>query len=354
MYRRNNFLIATILILFLLSGCNNMNFKGKDFNYKYGVIETTGQENNSYISFYDDNLEKTGEEKIKYGSMGDGFSLPQVFKNSMFIVPKGLYSKKELTFIMEYDLDKMKIKKYNTGLQNMNSIAVDDSYIYGVNTMNFVSNIVRCNRETKKLSKVEIPNTYISYIEIYENELFAFGESNENGKMNSSLYILDADTLNILEKIDITDIGFGQYDTVMKDNKLYFSASHSIEGTESQPINKLCEYNRESGEVRIYDLKENFPFQIMGYNDKLLITHFDPVGVIGNKISIFNVDDKNSDIVEFTHNIEQLELDDEDIIILGDGYLYRYDKNFSLKDSTLVVNERETDYHYYTTGLFKP
>lgn len=352
MLRRTLFMIIMILLL-ILSGCINNSFNTKNIDYKYGIIETTGQENMSYLLFYNENLEKVGEEKIKYGSMGDGFALPIVFGNSMFIAPKGMYNQKELTFIMEYDLDRMEIRKWDTGLQNINSIAVDNDFIFGVNTMNFTSNIVRCNRETKELSQTQISDTYISYIEVYEDEIFAFAEKDEGEKMKSYIYILNANTLDILEQIDISDIGFGQYDTVKKDNKLYFSASYSIEGIDSKPTNKLVEYNRDSGEVRIYELKENFPFQILEYKDKLLITHFDPVGVTGNMISIFDMDNGGSELIKFNHNIEQLELDGEDVVILGNGHLYRYDKEFSLKNSTSVINYRKTDYHYYTTGIFK-
>lgn len=352
MYKRSAFLIGIIAVLSIVSGCNDIQYKLSKINYKYGVIETTGQENKSYISFYDDNLKKIGEEQIKYGSMGDGFLLPIVFKNSMYIVPKGIYNQKELTFIMEYDLDKMKIEKYDIGLQNMNSIAVDDKSVYGVNTMNFISNIVKCSKETKKLQKIEILDTYISYIEVYGDKLFVFGESDKEGKMMIYLYILNANNLDILEKINISNIGFGQYNTVMKDDRLYFSASYSTEGIESQTVGLLSEYNMVSGEVRTYDLKEDFPFQIMEYKDKLLITHFDPVGVVGNKISIFNTKDGSSELIELEHNIEQLGFDGKYIIILGNSHLYRYDKEFKLKDSTLVANDNKTDCHYYTTGFF--
>lgn len=353
MHSNKSIFISIIIVLFILSGCSSSSFKGRDFNYKYGVIETTGQKNSTYISFYNDDLEKVGEENIKYGSMGDGFSLPIVFKKSMFIVPKGIYNIKELTFIMEYDLYKGKIEKYNIGLQNMNNIAVDDNYIYGVNTMNNISSIVKCNRKTKELSKVEISEVYISYIEVYKNELFAFGESYEEEKMKSYLYIFESNTLSILEKIDISNIGFGQYYTVMKDNKLYFPTSFSIEDTGEQPINKLSEYNRESGDILTYNLEKNYPFQIIEYKEKLLITHFDPVAVKGNTISIFNVKDESSEVIEFSHNIEQIVLDDENIVILGNGYLYIYDNRFSLLNSIRVVNERNDNCYYYTTGLFK-
>lgn len=353
MYRKIILFIPIILAICILPGCSKSNLKTSSLSGRYGVIETTSQENKTYLSFYNDDFEKLGEETIKYGSMGDGFSLPIVFNNSMFIVPKGIYNTKELTFIMEYDFHKGKIKKHDTGLQNMNNITIDDDYVYGVNTMNLVSNIVKCNRETKKVSKIEIPEVYISYITIYGNELFAFGEKDGGDELESYLYILDSNTLDILNKIDITNIGFGQYYTVMKDNKLYFPTSYSMEDEGNQPINKLSEYNRASGEFKTYDLKENFPFQIMEYKDKLLITHFDPVGVEGNKISLFNPDDGSSEIIELKHNVEQLDLDGEEIIILGNGYLYRYNKDFLLIDDVKVFNDRDTEYNYYTTGIFK-
>lgn len=350
---RRSLILMIMAFLLILLGCNNNRFNMKNIDYRYGVIETTGQENMSYLSFYNVNLEKVGEEKIKYGSMGDGFALPIVFDKSMFIAPKGIYNQKELTFIMEYDLDGFEIEKWDTGLQNMNSIAVNNDFIFGVNTMDFTSNIIKCNRKTKELSKIQIPDTYISYIEVYENELFGFGESEDSGKMKSFLYIIDTNTLDIQKEIDISHIGFGQYDTVIKDNKLYFTASYSIDSIENQPTNKLLEYNRKSGEIKTYSLKESFPFQILEYGNNLLITHFDPVGVTGSIISIFNIDYASSELIEFNHNIEHLGLDGDDIIILGNGYLYRYNKEFSLMASTPITNTKKTDYHYYTTGLFK-
>lgn len=353
MCKKKIIFLSIIFILSILCGCSEVSFIVQNSNYRYGVIETTGQENRSYISFYDANLKKIGEKSIKYGSMGDGFSLPIVFDNHMFIVPKGIYHKKELTFVMSYDLFKGKVEKYNTGLQNMNNISVDEDNVYSVNTMNNITSIVKYNRKTQDLSKKEMPEVYIGYIEIYGNKLFAFGEGEEAGKIKSYLYIFDSNTLDILEKVDISNIGFGQYYTVMKGDKLYFPTSFSIEATDGLPTNKLSEYNHETGQIITYTLKENYPFQIMEYEDKLLITHFDPVAVKGNKVSIFDVKDGSSDVIEFNHNIEQLELDGENVIILGDGYLYKYDSKFSLINSTKVINDRDSNCYYYTTGFFK-
>lgn len=353
MNKRIAYTIIIIIFSLILSACKKASFNSMESNYKYGVIETTGQENNTYISFYDDSFKKIGEENIKYGSMGDGFSLPLSFGDSMFIVPKGMYSKKELTFIMEYNLYNGEIEKYDTGLQNMNSITVNDDFIYGVNTMDFTSNIVKCNKESKELLKTEIMDIYISYILVHEDELFAFGQGVKDEEMESFLYIIDANTLDGLKKLDITHLGHGHYDGVIVDDKLYFSSSYSIEGMDEEPTNKLIEYSMREGEFIIYELGENFPFQILEFNDNLLITHFDPVGVSGNKISIFNINDGSSEIVELQHNIEHLELDGEDIIILGNGHLYRYNKDFILQNSTIVIADRKTEYNYYTTGLFK-
>lgn len=352
MNRKTLFYVIVGTLLVIISGCSKSELDSKSLDYKYSVIETTSQENNTYISFYDDDLKKIGEEKIKYGSMGNGFTLPLLFEGSMFIVPKGIATKKEHTFIMEYDLKDNEINKHNTGLQNMNSITINKDFIYGVNTMDFTTNIVQYNRDTEELIEIKIPEVYINYLSVQGDELFGLGEDLKEEGMNSFIYIIDSNTLEILKEIDITEIGHGCYDLIMKDNDIYFSTSYSIDGVNELPNSKLIRFNRESEDFSIYELKEDYPFQILEYKDNLLITHFDPVSVTGNGISIFNMEDESSKTINLDHNIEQLAIDGEDIIILGEGSFYIYDEDFILKESTSILEERNTNYHYYTTGFF--
>ena len=345
-------ILLSFIILVLPTGCNGKYIKKTRDKPCYGIIKTTSQENKSFILFYDNNLQEVGREKIKYGSMGDGFSLPIIYDKSMYIVPKGIGTSKELTFIMEYNLNTGNIVKYNTGLQNMNSITITQDFVYGVNTLNFNSNIVKCNKNTRELLTKTIEKTYINYMEVYRGKLYAFARVGENTGMKNYLYVFDANNLDLLNKIDITSIGIGQESTLMQKNKLFFTTLYEIGDYEDQPSNKLSILNIESYQIKSYELREKYPYQIIDFNDKLLITHFDPVTRIGNKISILDLQTYDSNIIELEHNIQQIEKSDDTFIILGDEKLFIYDRNFKLIDSINIDMGNEPIY-YYITGFFK-
>lgn len=336
-----------VFISLILTSCIKSNYK----NYKYGVVKTTEQKDQSYILFYDDKLHELGKQSIKYGSMGDGFLLPIIYDNYMYIVPKGLGKTKEHTFVMEYNLDNGEVNKYNTGLQNMNGISITEDSVYGVNTMNSYTNIVKCDKETKRIIKTELEGVYIGYLKTYGNIIYAFGEELKSGNRKICLYLFDSKNLDLLDKIDITSIGFGQESTLIKNNKLYFNTQYEVGGFEDKIANKLSEYDIDSGEIKTYELKEDFPFQIMEFGDKLLITHFDPVRVEGNKISIFDLKTGNSEMIELEHDIWQLEKDGNNFVVLGNDCLYIYDSSFKLINSTeIAVNDGHL--YYYLSGFF--
>ena len=249
--------------MIIFSSCSKSKVDLVGSSSKYGVIETTSQENKSYISFYDDKLKKTGEELIQYGSMGDGFLLPEVYERSMLIVPQGIYTTKELTFVMEYDLDSGEISEHETGLDYINSMAISEDNVYAVNTINRVTTIAKVNRETKKINLLELNEVYISYMDIYDGKIFAFADDDHEENLRSIFYVIDSDSLEVLNQMDITEVGYGQNDTLYKDGKIYFTSSFQFDGDTSIPVSRLSYYDVKNETIQTRDIEVDSAFQII-------------------------------------------------------------------------------------------
>ena len=325
--------------------------EGFNKNFDIGVIETTGQGNISNLTFYNKELKKTGTQEIKLGSMGSPMDIPRIYDKYMYVVPQGIGNQKELTVILEYDMETGKYRTYDMKQHAINSFVVNDKSIYTSNNINnesIISWFDKTSGNVKTLSKKDI---YISKLNLYDDTLYAFAIEKVGNSSKSYLYLIDTKSFMITDTIDIS--GGGQNYSIKIGNDFYFTNQVDKDG---QASNILTKFNIKDKTQLDIKLKDKFPLQILNYKDKLIISHFDQMQRKGNTITIYDPKTNEQQKVTLESNLEQIFIKDDKLYTMGEDYLCIYSINnstFKLLNKTDVRTKRgDKDYYYYISGLF--
>lgn len=347
------------LTMILLSSCHHKKDTViYDDNFFLGVIETTGQENKSFLTLYDGELNKKSSIEMDYGSMGSYFDLPKVFENSLYVIPKGLGNLKEMTSVLSFDLETGEHTLYDIGQPNMNSFCVDNSFIYTVNTLNGNSIISRFDKKTHSIEKLNLNKTFIGKLDIYNGFLYGFGfRDSDDLSMESSLYIIDPDTLSIVEEIDITKHGQDQLGSLLSGDTIYFTNSLKyVDGKGEVAANTLSELNINNNSITSIVLEESYPFQVLEYEGKLFISHFNLVSGEGNKLTIYDpLLNKTITTISFEHNVAQIQIKDNNIYVSDGENLYSYkiaDASLELVKVVDIYTKETEESYFYVSGFF--
>lgn len=325
------------------------NFK-EDFHI--AVIETTEQDNDSYITFYNKDLKKIGSQNIKMGSMGSYFDLPRIYGSNMYVIPKGIGSEKDLTVIMEYNLETGKYKTYNIGQPGMNSFAVNDNAIYTVNTLNYNSIISRYDIASGNLRTITIEQVYIGRLDLYDETLFAFGDIKEDDGLKSYLYLIDTKNFKMIDTIDISKCGTSQNYSTKIGDYIYFTSQTD---TYDQGSDTLTKFNIKDKMISIIKLQELYPFQILNYRDKLIISHFNLVQAQGNIITMFDPITNEQKVLNLENNLAQILIKDDKLYSMDGDFLYVYsisDKDFKLLNRIDIHTMKKSSKYFYLAGFF--
>lgn len=348
--------IVTILISALVRCAFNNNKVHKvdssfSEDYDFAIIDTTGQDNKSFIYYFDNSGKKLFEKFIDMGYMGDTFSFPVVYNNKAYVTPWGTDLDRDLSVVLEIDMENGEYKTYDTTLHSSNSLAVTDKYFFTVNTINAVTKIARTDRETSDNRIKEIPDYVIGKIAVFDNILYTFGCALDD--MKSELIEIDIDTMNTIKIYDISKYGDSPADSALLDEgKLYFTMPYR----DGSPNDSLTILDIKTDEINEIRLPEYSPSQLLKYKDYIVISHVDNVMNEGNSLSILNPE--TGEIVH--HVLKNIPRQ----VYIKDDYLYSMDitnRNickYQLKDDEIKlldqidIEKRKDDEFFFLSGFF--
>lgn len=340
-------LFIMLLIIFEVMGC------GKNGNTDLGdacigVIETNGYSEKSRLLIYDENLTEISEVPIKYASVGNIFYNPIVYNNELYIIPQGLANKKDEQKVLKINLSSLDEDIYNIEQLAMNSICTDKGYIYTCNTLNGDSYINKCSKIDQSVNVQIVKQTYISKIVCNDDILYAFGTVKEEKTLKSYIYVFD-ENLYLIEQIDITEYGSSHYKVIVQDGKIFFS--NSLDYKDS-PCNTVGVYSTSDKTISTIQLEQNYPLDLVFYNNVLIVSHYDLVRREGGSISLYDLDTKEIRNYQLDHGVEQMTINKDNIYILSEKIIYKYKiKELSLEFKNMIKILTLSD-SSYCSGVF--
>lgn len=295
----HTFILCTMLVgLFVLAGCGmpqQMSAPDRD-SVDFGLVVTTAQDYDSRIMWFDKDLNLQSEQHLKYAMLGDTFTSPKDSEGKLYLIPQGLGDRKDTRKVISIDKETLTIEEYPFQNIALNDTAVIGEHVYAVNTLNGDSYLESFNVGTKESNTIKIDQIYMDPIIAAGDKLFTFSvqfdvtnpETPERQKVTMRVY---SSELQLLKTIDISEYGIPTSKYLEDDTSLYVTVSYSAEDS---PVSKILKINKQTYEIEEISLEEEYPFDIYQYDNKLLITHYDPVQISGSKVSFLDDEGKET------------------------------------------------------------
>ena len=323
---------------------NNYNWE----DVQIGIIETNGNEKNSEIKFYNKELKEISQLPIEDATLGNIFHNPIVYQDFLYVIPQGYAYSKDEKKVLEVNLKNLEKKEYKIDQLAMNSICVNNEFIYTCNTLNGDSYINQCNKKNEKVRSKKIKSIYISKLVCDESNIYAFGTSLERSKVRSYIFLYDQN-LKLKDKIDITEYGICHYKAILNDKYLIFS---NAENSENKPNDLVTIFSIENKTFENIKLNKNYPLDLGIYKNYLIISHYDLARLSEGGVSIYNLETKEHKYFELSHGVEQMSLLNSYIYILGDQDIYQYKIDNGKIKLENTVDIRMKNKENYLSGIF--
>ena len=101
--------IILISILIIVSAVIYFYKPEQNNSYQLGVIISIGNKDKSNILYYNDELQKTGQKKLKIGNIASQYDIPKTVNDKVYMIPKGVPYVNERDEVMELDHNPQKI-----------------------------------------------------------------------------------------------------------------------------------------------------------------------------------------------------------------------------------------------------
>lgn len=334
--------LSVFVLLFLMVGCLDKPIENVEA-IKFGVVETTGSKYLSHIHYYDEDLNVMHKEKLKYASLGNGFNRPVYFEDEIYLIPQGIFNKKDSEKVISISKKDLSITQYKVPNIALMDVGVTNDYLFTNSNLNYVTHLSKVDRKTGVFSEKAIDSALFSSMISVDEKLFLFGNLNREAK-GTYLYVMDSQ-FNILKTIDISDVGVGAYKYVVIKKDLYVSIPWSIDDKE---VNRLLKINIDNYEIEVINLDINYPDSLINYKDRLLVVSNDIIMGIGSKVLAIDLNSGKNEVFYLNMNLPYVDLY-KGYLVASDGdkiALFDIDNSFKMIKEVLIDKKADTYISY--------
>ena len=315
-------LVTALVSIILLTGCGGSASYSPDFDL--GVIQTTGSRNKSIIDFYRDDYTKVGSMTLPFGSMDyHGFIEPIIREDHLFVIPQGLYDKKDLGIVLDIDLTDGTNKQIKFDRINITSAVVTEDYVYAASNLNQIVYLDRYDRKTQKIDTVTLAGWMLHNVEAHNGKLVGAGlDMSDVTTPKVSMFEFDFAAGSYKELADLTPYAFDSEPPIhirSQGSKIYMTSN-----------DQLLVYDDLSKTIQAEMLPDGMARQMLIEGDEMFILHADIVG--GSRessLTIMNLSDQTLKNYPLGETIWQLVKAGDTIsgLDLTDKAIHRYELN---------------------------
>jgi len=352
------FLLNCLLII-SLSACHLPKYQTiSNPDFRVGVIETTEQRNRSKIGLYDDSLNLVGTLDYNMGSMGMSFYPPQIVGSKMYVIPQGTGNEKELSLMLELDLESGEDQTIDIGLRATNSFCVSDQFVFASATWNGISTISRASLADQSLKQIEYRSVdFVEQMQVVQDELFVVGfYYDEKDVLHSTFAIFNIDTMELIREEDISDYGVSHLGMLHVENRLYITSSgkRSQSKTEQVPDNRLIVYDLANRSFHAIELGANDPATMTYECGKLYVLQSNLVTGESHGVTIIDIETEETHFIALDHGVYQIAVKDGCLYALSDSSIYQYrviENAFSLVSEKNVRTKTGDNPYFYVSSM---
>lgn len=327
-----------LFFVFMLVACMPKEIKNPEA-IKIGVVETSGTHYKSVIHWYDQDLEVIDQHTLSYASLGNTFVKPTYYEEEIFLIPEGIFTKKDTEKVISIDKNDFEIKEYSVPNIALQDVAVTDDYIFTISNLNYVTHLSRVDKKSQEFTEITYDGALMTSIIANDNKLFIFGNMNRQIE-NEFIYVMDVD-FNMLETIDLKDVGRGAYKFLVDEQTLYASISRAID---DRAIASILKLNLDSYAFEIIELDILEPDSLVKYKDTLIIAHNDITTGKGSKVSVLNLKTFEKDTFDLGSDLAYMDVY-KNYLVTSDAEnlsLFDIEKDFKLLKEISVDKKADT------------
>ena len=330
--RMKSFVIIA-LVLPLLVGCAQSKLTRNKVDF--GVVFTSDNIYKTEILWLDKNIDNCQRRQYHYAALGTHFNQVVDDGKELYLIPEGIFNTKDTKKVVSFNKETLALSEYPFEHIALNCTAVINDNVYAVNTLNDINYIEKYNMKTKESSQYKQQGDYFESIIAVDDKLFTIVKKDNGLKdvdYNIYLYVFSKDL--VLEKnIDITKFGQVNDKYYQDDENIYFTVG--LDSFDNK-VGRILKISKKDYHIDVMPTKEKMPFDIYFYNDKFIITHFDPVSCEGTKVSIIDKEG-NEKIYNLHMGLCSTGIYDGKLIVAGKDKIAL----FSIKDNMKKVAEKE-------------
>lgn len=321
-----------------------------DPNFRLGVIFNSSASDKSYIRFYDNELKLIYEKKLNIGGVGT-YCNTKIYNGKLYALMQGTdYSAHH--YMLEYDL--------NTGEYNILDIKqpfvlnfdLNDDYIFVANATP-QTNIIKVDRKSGESDTISFEKLIPSNLTVFNNQLYAFLDYPYPPV--SKLYKINPSDMKVIDEIDITDKATSHENTICINDEIYFCNNCKYLNDEHYSLvscNTVTKFNTKTNELTDIKLEHDYPFQILYYKDKLIISHC-KYGDMGDGVTVYNLKDGTQKYIELKNKVDRMDLYKDKIFVKTQSKMDVYDADtFELIDTLKLEKLNKFGARFGATAFF--
>ncbi|MBE6015252.1 MAG: hypothetical protein E7241_07785 [Lachnospiraceae bacterium] len=337
--------IPTLAIIFSvvigLSGCVEDGIRRPEGSC-VGVVETSGNSDDSRIYILNEGLFDKGELPLKYASVTN----PRVFGKELYAIPQGYFESRNETIVLSVNLYSLRIRTYDIGLPGMQKVYADDDYIYAC-TIDTVAIYSKANKTvvTRKLDGKEISDIVCINTNIY---VLGIDKNDAKNMEKPRIWTLNREMEVIREK-DISEYGIIPQKVIEHAGKIYFANTFDVNG---EPCGKVLVYSIAEDKIDSIALEQNYLSDMEFYNETLVISHFNGSDSFFGGITFYNTETSEVKSFKLDHGAEDIQIKGDKIYILNRKGMYSYKIEYSGLKRAITDDRSPMDSNHYFSGFF--
>lgn len=276
-----------IVSLFFINGCSKLKNSVDRKKIDFGLVITTSQAYKSEILWFDLNFDSIQKQKLPYAMLGTPFYSPVADADKIYMIPEGLGNKKDTRKVISINKQSLDVEEYpftNIALNHMASIG---NNVYAINTLNGDSCLESYDVVSKKRNSVILEKVYLETVIASSGKLFCFVRKLNYSDSEEAKTMLNVYTpsLDLEAEIDLTEYGNPTSMYLEDEDNLYVTVNRNAN---IKPVGKILKINKSTFEISEFTTKKDIPYNIFKFEDKFILTYYDPVINEGTEVSIWD------------------------------------------------------------------
>lgn len=326
----------SLLTLFFFTACGYLwdtppsSLKRESIDF--GLVITDEHKYDSRIWWFDSKLQTMQEQKLSYAALGSSFYSPAENRDELYLIPVGLGNQKDTKKVISVNKKTLQITEYPSQHINLIHMASIGEKVYSVSNLNGISYLEAWDKKEGTSKTVELPGSYLTCIFPGGNKLFAFDKNMDGDDSEENVYTMRvySEDLRLLHKKDISSFGSLSGMAMDDGRNLYATVNLDEKG---HPTGKIIKINEETYAIEEIGSSYIWPHAIYRYDDKLIVTHHDPVAAEGSEVSVIDPDGKEK-MIDLKVPLEATAMMGDRFIVANSKGVYQYElPSFKLLNS---------------------